>query len=136
MSIVCARTVYAAYPLSEIPDVAGTHVQQRDEMRVERHVQHTRVLLVERCNDRLGHVHGHEAREEEPVQERGRVPDGREERCQHMSGDDKCCADARRVVYMVEFIPQGFMQRDQRSLGSVVVGCGKFSLVLNPSEIS
>ena len=94
-------------------------------MRVEGHIQNTRVLLVERRNDRFGDVDGREAREEESVPERLGVPHGREERRHDVPRDDEGRSDARCVVYVVELVPEGLVQRYEGGFGRVVIGCGK-----------
>ena len=91
-------------------------------MRIEGHVQNTRVLLVERSDYGLRDVDRHEAGEEELVEEGRRVTDGREERRHDVSGDDKSGADAGSVVDVVELIPERLMQVDERGLGGTIVG--------------
>lgn len=108
--------------MREIAEEAGEHVEQRHEVGVERHVEHTRVLLVERSDDGLRDVDRHEAGEEELVEEGRRVTDGREERRHDVSGDDKSGADAGSVVDVVELIPERLMQVDERGLGGTIVG--------------
>ena len=56
-------------PLCEVPQIAGEDVKKWYEVRVERHVQHARVLFIQRRDDRLRDVNGREAREEELVEE-------------------------------------------------------------------
>ena len=110
-----------SHPLAKVPDVARADGQERRKVRVERHVDRARVLLVQRRDDRLRHCHGRQARDEELVPPRLREAHAREERGLDVAREHERRPDARRVVLVVELVAQGLVQRDERGLGGVVV---------------
>ena len=97
------------YPLRKVSQEAREHVEQRHEVRVERHVDHSRVLFVEGRNDRLRDIYRCQAREEEPVEEGLGVARRREERGHDVSCNEQRRPDARGVVDVVEFVTERLM---------------------------
>lgn len=110
------------HPLRKVAQEAREERQQRDKVRVERQVDRARVLLVQRCDDRLRDHDWGQAGNEEPVEPVLRQADGGEQRRENMSGDKQGGADTRRAVLVVQLVPERLVQGDEGGFRSIVVG--------------
>ena len=81
------------------------------------------MLIVQSRDDRLCDGHRLEAWDEEAEERIRGDPDGGEQRCHDMAGNEKGGANLWCVVLVVEFVAQRFVEGDERRLGGVVVGC-------------